>query len=689
MCGGMKYIADIVNAINERGGDARVALIKRNAEAPIDVLPELRSAPIVFDSPQHFMTQFPARVFQQGVVVAATSELVPYVKELTRIVPGIRPILHVQSYEPDMVKEEMKAQCEELFKVFPDVISNSSWITDKLKTLDVDPFATITPGVNHSLFYSRGREHGDDRPTVMVPLSKSYEYRGYNRGLLFIQELEEQAAERGLDIRILVYGVDTVPLRSGAICLGQIPQTNLAKLLGSEVDVFVDPSHLHSYGMPALEALASGATVVSWDNQGVNEYLQDSVTGCIFPDNTEPKEVAFLTLDLLDNGECTKGKQTSFLQNLIELNVLGKNNRKKSVEQFIEAVESQMLLSSSKKKIVFVTPHLRKHGGPSTILHYANQIAERGHDVEIVTIYTDINAEVVSATDLPINTDPHNIPKCDVLITNSDNPMNQVFVGLPQVKKKILLKLSHNERFKDLEDDSLSLPWDAIVTTSDWLKTQCESKQEGWRHEPVDATRLGWWHYGHEIMDKHPNKRTYNAGTLESPLTIGFLIHKHPLKGTKECVKALSGVYKKYGSKVRFMGIGEVDPKVLQLNLPNMRYIYSPNRGEMADILARCDMWVGASHTEGLGRMALEAMSAGTACILSDTGCEFVNNNHNALLFPIGDPQALAEKIDQLIKNPDLAKKIRESGYTTAMLAADPAKAGDALSQVIEEVCSK
>lgn len=688
MCGGMKYIADIVNLINERGGDARVALIKRDPQAPVDVLPELRSAPIVFDTPQHFVNGFTRRAFQKGVVVAATSELVPYVEALAKRTPELHPVLHVQSYEPDLVDKDVdKEKLESLFKEIPDVISNSNWITEKLKSLGVEPFATIHPGVDLDLFYGRGRENGDDRPTVMIPLNKAYEFRGYNRGLLLIQEIEEMASSKDLDIRILVYGVDTIPIRSAAICLGQQPQTALAKMLGIEVDVFVDPSYVHSYGMPALEALASGATVLSWDNQGINEYLQDGITGCILSNDAEPSAMAKQIVAMLARGECSKGKKSDFLHNLIELDILGQHNRKNSVEAFVNALETRLHLSSKRKKIVFVTPHLRKHGGPTTILHYANQLSERGHDVEIVTIYTDISPEVVSATNLPISTDPHNIPKCDVLITNSDNPMNQVFSGLKQAKKKILLKLSHNARFKQYEDDSLMLPWDAIVTTTKWLKDQCESEQEGWEHKPVEAKRIGWWHYGHEVMDSHPNKRNYNKGTMEEPITIGFLVHKHPLKGTKESVKALSGVYKKYGSKVRFFGIGEVDPRSLKINLPNMRYHYAPNRGEMADLLGRCDIWVGASHTEGLGRMALEAMSAGCAGVLSDTGCEFVNPNHNALIFPIGDAQKLAEHVDRLIQYPDLAKKIRESGYTTATLSADPTKAVDALSETIEEVC--
>jgi glycosyltransferase involved in cell wall biosynthesis/GT2 family glycosyltransferase len=683
MCGGMKYIADIVNRINEKGGDARVALIKRNPEAPVEVLSELRSAPIVFNSPEQFLETFPQRGFSKGVVVAATSELVPVVSTLTKLHDNLRPVLHVQSYEPDMVDNEAhKRQLREMYKKFSPVISNSSWITKKLKEDGVNPFATIPPGVDLNLFYSRNREEGDERLTVMIPLSKAYMYRGYNRGLFLIQELESLAKTLKVDLRILVYGVDTIPLNSQAICLGVVPQTHLAKILGTEVDIFIDPSHEHSYGMPALEALASGATVVSWNNKGIWEYIESGKTGEIFDEKVQPSTVAAKILDLLASPK----ERAYYAQNVIELGTLNKHRRDVNVDRFIDALEHELHLSTTFKRIVFVTPHMRKHGGPTTIIKYANALAKRGHNVSITTVYSDINAEVVAMTDLPISTDAQAIPTCDILITNSDNPMNTVFVGLKQAKKKIMLKLSHNERFKQLEEDGLKLPWDAVVTTTKWLKEQCENVTEGWDYKPVKATRIGWWHYGHKVMDKHPDSRSYNEGTVESPITIGFLVHRHPLKGTKETVKALSGLYKKYGSRVRFFGIGEVDPKQLKLDLPNFRYFYTLNRGEMAELFARLDIWVGASHTEGLGRIALETMSAGAACVLSDTAAEFTKNNHNCLLYPVGDAQMLAEKVNFLIQNPEIMKKIRESGYTTAMLAADSTPAVEAFCDVIEEI---
>jgi glycosyltransferase involved in cell wall biosynthesis len=304
--------------------------------------------------------------------------------------------------------------------------------------------------------------------------------------------------------------------------------------------------------------------------------------------------------------------------------------------------------------------------------------------VSITSVYADINPEVVGMTDLPINLDPKDIPECDLLISNSDNPMNDYFSTFEGAKKKILLKLSHNARFKQLENDSLKLPWDAVVTSSQWLADVCGEPIKGWDHPSVEATRVGWFHYAHELMKRPIGTRNYGDGK-GIPFVIGTLIHHHPLKGTKEAMKALLEIKKAFGKNVEIVGIGEVDPN--QFKPPVwMSYVFSPTRDKLANVLAEVDVWLGASHTEGLGRMALEAMSAGAACVLTNTGAEFAEDGENCLIVPIADDTAMVAKVTLLLQNPDLLAKIRTSGYKTAEDCSDPTEYIDNIESVISEV---
>jgi glycosyltransferase involved in cell wall biosynthesis len=60
----------------------------------------------------------------------------------------------------------------------------------------------------------------------------------------------------------------------------------------------------------------------------------------------------------------------------------------------------------------------------------------------------------------------------------------------------------------------------------------------------------------------------------------------------------------------------------------------------------------------------LEAMAMGKAFVASDVGGhkELVHHNETGILFPAGNADALAESLDQLLKNDDLRQRLQSCG---------------------------
>lgn len=686
-CGGMKYIADIVNELNEQGANAKIAVIKRKPETPEAYLGELTCAPVFFNSLEDFVQEFPARIFPSGLVIAATSELAPVVQSVADFSAGrIRAALHAQSYEPDMVEDRAKALVETCFKAVPDIVSSSLWVTKRLEQdLKLKPFATIHPGVDRYLFYKRDRNAGDDRPTVLLSMSPSYPCKGFERGLELICALEALAKQRGLDIRILVYGVESLPIVSQAVCLGALAQTRIAMLLGTEVDVFIDPSHLHSYGMPALEALACGVKVFSWDNRGIREY-GDKLPVTILEQDQPAAAMAAAILGFLEQPGAHE-KYISDHYALIAAHIEKYHDRDKSVRTFIKCIEKQFNLQFVSRRICMIVPHLRKHGGPTTMLAWANELQTAGHNVKIASVYPDVNPEVVAMTNLPVSVSTQHLDACDLIIINSDNPLVEQASKAPC--KKIMLKLSHNPRFQKEEEKGLNQVWDAVVTSSEWLRDVSQNVTEGWAYRPQSASRVGWWHYGFAQFQCHPSTRSYGDGKTQ-PIIISTLVHSHPTKGTREALEGLAQIALKYGAAVRFIGVGEVPPSIFRSGLPNFEYRCNQSRAQMAETLKHTDIWVGASQSEGLGRMGLEAMSAGAAVVSTNTRAEYMRHGENCLIVDEQDPklipEALAQAIEQLIENPLVAMSLRERGFDTGAALADPAPAVAEMQKVIQRV---
>lgn len=686
-CGGMHYIADIVNQINANGGDARVAVILRDNKAMHEPVAELRTAPVVFESADKFVEEFTTKVFNNGVVIAATSELAEVVAKVCEPDSKLIPVLHVQSYEPSLVGNdtELSKKLETNFDFIPNIISSSSWITKELGRPVLD---TINPGVDRDIFYPGNRAAGDERPTVMISLNGRYPFKGADRGCVVAKYLTKMARAKGREIRILGVGATSVNGLPEVICQGNMARTRIAKMLATEVDVFVDPAFNHSYGMPALEAIACGALVVGWDNRGIREYLPKNYGryGTIMPNDTQPKVIAEMIYDFLFND----AKRLDAAAEQRKVAMIDAHNRKLGVSRFIDCVQTKFSVKREKKSIVVVTPHLRKHGGPTTIVTMANELAARGHDVKIATVYSDVNPQVAKYTDLPIlllNQDPSRVPACDLLITNSDNPLNPAFATkCPQAIKKIMLKLSHNPRFKQLEEQGLQLKWDAVVTSSQWLADVCENPTPGWNYPPCKATRVGWFHYNFASMRRNTKKKRFNTLNAPDPVVLTTLIHGHESKGSAQAGNIFLAIKKAYGDKVKLYGVGELNPNDVKIGLAGMEYVYAPSRAEMADLMFRTDIWLSCSHSEGLGRMALEAMTGAAACVLTDTKAEFVVPDMNALVAPVGDLDALAEACNSLIQDVELRKKIAINGFATAKEMADSTEFTDELEKVIAGV---
>lgn len=691
-CGGMHYIADIVNRINAIGGDARVVQIQRENKQIGEAVGELRTAPIIFASVETFLLSFSRTVFEHGVVIAATSELAPHVAALCANNPKLTPVLHVQSYEPALVTDaEESKKFETNFSHIPKIISSSSWITKELEELPGftgEILDTINPGVDRDIFYPTGRELGDDRPTVMVSINGQYPFKGAERGVLFAQALSTLAKKNHKELRILALHATAVEGASNILCQGNLPRTRVARLLASEVDLFVDPALNHSYGMPALEAISCGVPVIGWDNRGIREYLPKGYTesDVIVPNDVRPQKLAELAYQVI----FTEGAMAKLAKHQSKVATIDAHDRKISVDRFIDVLQTNFSPNVDRKKIVVVTPHLRKHGGPTTILTLANGLAKQGHDVTVATVYSDLNPEVVKFTDLPIvllEQDPTRIPACDLLITNSDNPLNASFSKLcPQAKKTIMLKLSHNPRFKELEEIGLNCPWDAIVTSTKWLADVCMNPEPGWNFKPVPATRIGWSHYNFESMRRNPKRKKIRALSAIDPIVVTTLIHGHPSKGSMDAGHIFAALKKAHGDKVKLYGVGEIPVADVKLQIPGMEYIYHPSRDEMAELLFKTDIWVGCSHGEGLGRMALEAMTGLAACVLTDTKAEYVVDGVNALVAPIGGLNVLANHINNLAMDPELRRSIAQAGFQTAKAMSDPTDMIEKLEEVIANV---
>lgn len=97
--------------------------------------------------------------------------------------------------------------------------------------------------------------------------------------------------------------------------------------------------------------------------------------------------------------------------------------------------------------------------------------------------------------------------------------------------------------------------------------------------------------------------------------------------------------------------------------------IFSPFQQDMPSTMAALDLLVLASTSpEPFGRVLIEAMAAGKPVIATDAGAasEIIAHNVHGLLVPLGDAQALANAVVQILVQPTVAREMGQRGQARA-----------------------
>ncbi len=108
---------------------------------------------------------------------------------------------------------------------------------------------------------------------------------------------------------------------------------------------------------------------------------------------------------------------------------------------------------------------------------------------------------------------------------------------------------------------------------------------------------------------------------------------------------------------------GELETQTQSLGLSSV-VTFAGLRDDIPDILAALDVFILPSRWEGLPLVVLEAMAAGLPVVATAVGGtpEVVMDGVTGLLVPPRDPDALAQAITRLLRDPDLRRKMGQAG---------------------------
>ncbi len=157
-------------------------------------------------------------------------------------------------------------------------------------------------------------------------------------------------------------------------------------------------------------------------------------------------------------------------------------------------------------------------------------------------------------------------------------------------------------------------------------------------------------------------------GTPEHP-TLAFLGRiDEPRKGLQVLAEAFGRVRAEVpGVRLFVAGQGDLDEarERFGADAGAVTFLGGVTDEEKASLLASVDVYV-APHTggESFGIVLVEAMSAGTAVVASDLGAfgRVLDDGRCGALFTAGDPTSLAERLVQVLGDPEQRRTLRTNG---------------------------
>ena len=331
----------------------------------------------------------------------------------------------------------------------------------------------------------------------------------------------------------------------------------------------------------------------------------------------------------------------------------------------------------SSLRIVFVLPVADTSGGVRVVATYAQRLAARGHDVQVVSGSRSsglkdrlrnlkngngfakywapkvTHIEGVPHTVLPKEsgvTDA-DVPDADIVVATWWATASSVLALTPEKGAKFYL-IQHDERelcdAGDAVADTWRLPLNKVVIAG-WLKPLLRGAGV---NGPI------------EVIPNAVDTKQFFAPPREkqSQPTVGLMYLDHRSKGYDIALEAVK-IARQSLPDLRVLAFGRDKgvPGYPGLPLPeNAVYTQMPALKKIREIYASCDVWLQPSRSEGFGLPILEAMACRTPVIgtpagaasdvLPDNAGEGGAGHGGGFLVPAEDPTAMAEAIVRVAK---------------------------------------
>lgn len=332
-------------------------------------------------------------------------------------------------------------------------------------------------------------------------------------------------------------------------------------------------------------------------------------------------------------------------------------------------------------KILFVTGSLVHGGAERHAITLANRLAGRGHDCDLAFVKDDRSqlgrlrlgpraaVECLWASRY-LDTDAlfrlKNLmvrrPPTIVLAVNQYALMYATLARRWAASRAPLVTVLHSTLYRNVKERLQFLAYRPFFWAADTAVFVCEAQRRHWKRQYVFARANAVIHNGVDLEYWKPcgplERRSLRGalGFADEDYVVGLPAVLREEKNPLQLVAAIAMLHRRPGiprARALFIGDGPLRGDVLtearRLGVAADVSVTGYQQ-DVRPFLQACDVVALTSFTEAFSLAAIEAMALGRPIVHSDVGgaAELVRPGRNGFLFPVGDTEALVERLAQL-----------------------------------------
>jgi glycosyltransferase involved in cell wall biosynthesis len=228
------------------------------------------------------------------------------------------------------------------------------------------------------------------------------------------------------------------------------------------------------------------------------------------------------------------------------------------------------------------------------------------------------------------------------------------------------------------------------LITSDSMYMTDEARNLGEFDTEIVTEPMGISRSVLDTLEKH------NAATHSNESVIISTRRLEPLYRVDALIDALSKVREKLlPFRCIISGDGServrLESMARSRNLDEVTFVGWKSGDEYLDLIGNADVYVSCSESDSTSVSLLEAMAAGALPVVSDIpgNREWVKDGESALMFPVGDADALASRLVQAITDPELREGAAQINRSAVESRAVWEENMNAIEGAFEELVAK